>query len=120
MSLKQQDIIPRKESLINSRFYDLLTRLLEWDANKRITVKEALRHPYFAINPSVSFISGSPDFHEFARGMALTVFIPCVHRTKARRSISTRMQRSCLERHSSLQRVVKAQQNKHCSIQGAT
>lgn len=48
-----QEIIP-KTKLLNSRFHDLLTKLLEWDASKRITVRDALRHPYFTINVNVS------------------------------------------------------------------
>jgi dual-specificity kinase len=36
-------------SIVYTRFLDLLSKLLTWDPHQRITVKEALRHPYFAL-----------------------------------------------------------------------
>ncbi|CDR88799.1 related to Protein kinase lkh1 [Sporisorium scitamineum] len=35
----------------NSKFLDLIRKLLEFDAGKRIKVSEALKHPYFALDP---------------------------------------------------------------------
>lgn len=39
----------------NARFLDLLRRLLEFDASKRIKVADALRHPYFELDPEKDF-----------------------------------------------------------------
>ncbi|PPQ98334.1 hypothetical protein CVT26_013590 [Gymnopilus dilepis] len=35
---------------INKQFHDLVRKLLAFDPNQRITVKEALQHPYFSLN----------------------------------------------------------------------
>lgn len=43
-----EDIIPQT-SIQNARFRDLLSKLLEWEPHKRITVKEALKHSYFTL-----------------------------------------------------------------------
>lgn len=55
-----QDIVS-PTSIVNSRFLDLLTKLLTWDPHQRITVKEALRHPYFALKiaDEGSFVDGA-------------------------------------------------------------
>jgi len=42
------EIIPQT-SIQNARFRDLLSKLLEWEPHKRITVKEALKHSYFTL-----------------------------------------------------------------------
>ncbi|KAH8916841.1 kinase-like protein [Atractiella rhizophila] len=36
-------------NLANSRFLDLLHKMLTWDPKERISVKDALRHPYFSL-----------------------------------------------------------------------
>lgn len=36
----------------NERFLHLLRRLLDFDPNKRITMEQALEHPYFALQPN--------------------------------------------------------------------
>lgn len=41
----------------NARFLDLIRRLLEFDAGKRIKVAEALKHPYFELDPEKDFPS---------------------------------------------------------------
>ncbi|KAG0149539.1 hypothetical protein CROQUDRAFT_653620 [Cronartium quercuum f. sp. fusiforme G11] len=43
-----EDIIPQT-SIVNARFKDLLSKLLEWEPHKRITVREALKHSYFTL-----------------------------------------------------------------------
>ncbi|KAI0749511.1 CMGC/CLK protein kinase [Daedaleopsis nitida] len=43
-----QEIIPANDP-INRSFLDLVKRLLTFDPNQRITVKEALNHPYFTL-----------------------------------------------------------------------
>lgn len=44
---KLQDIIPANTSTFNRNFLDLLQRIFVYDPKKRITAKEALRHPWF-------------------------------------------------------------------------
>jgi len=41
-----QEIIPQTD-MINVHFLDLVRKLLMFDPKQRITVREALRHPYF-------------------------------------------------------------------------
>ncbi|KAI9570543.1 kinase-like domain-containing protein [Boletus coccyginus] len=43
------DVIPPSDQ-INKHFLDLVRRLLAFDPAQRITVREALHHPYFSIN----------------------------------------------------------------------
>ncbi|PLW19759.1 hypothetical protein PCANC_01993 [Puccinia coronata f. sp. avenae] len=43
-----EEIIPQT-SIQNARFRDLLSKLLEWEPHKRITVKDALKHSYFTL-----------------------------------------------------------------------
>ena len=44
-----QDIITSSD-MINRHFLDLVTKLLAWDPAQRITVREALGHPYFSLS----------------------------------------------------------------------
>lgn len=44
-----QDVIPPTDQ-INKQFVDLVRRLLAFDPAQRITVRDALRHPYFSYN----------------------------------------------------------------------
>jgi dual-specificity kinase len=44
-----QEIIPVTDH-INRTFLDLVRRLLEFDPNKRISVRDALQHPYFSLS----------------------------------------------------------------------
>ncbi|KAH7909499.1 kinase-like domain-containing protein [Hygrophoropsis aurantiaca] len=44
-----QDIIPPSDQ-VNRQFMDLVRRLLAFDPAQRITVREALRHPYFSLD----------------------------------------------------------------------
>ena len=44
-----QDIITSSD-MINRHFLDLVTKLLAWDPAQRITVREALSHPYFSLS----------------------------------------------------------------------
>lgn len=46
-----QEVIPPSDQ-INKHFLDLVRRLLAFDPAQRITVREALHHPYFSINVS--------------------------------------------------------------------
>jgi serine/threonine protein kinase len=48
LCLRPQETIP-KTTIVQSRFLDLLKKLLTWDPAQRITVREALRHPFFAL-----------------------------------------------------------------------
>ena len=36
----------------NERFYSLLRGLLEYDPGKRMTVHQAIQHPYFDLQPN--------------------------------------------------------------------
>jgi dual-specificity kinase len=44
-----QEIIPPTD-VINRHFLDLVRKLLAFDPAQRITVREALNHPYFGLN----------------------------------------------------------------------
>ncbi|KAF9484354.1 CMGC CLK protein kinase [Pholiota conissans] len=44
-----QDVIPPTDN-INRQFLDLVRKLLAFDPAQRITVREALQHPYFSLN----------------------------------------------------------------------
>ncbi|KAI5825624.1 CMGC/CLK protein kinase [Schizophyllum commune Tattone D] len=44
-----RDIITSSD-MINRHFLDLVTKLLAWDPAQRITVREALSHPYFSLS----------------------------------------------------------------------
>lgn len=44
-----QDVIPPTDQ-INKHFVDLVRRLLSFDPAQRITVRDALRHPYFSLS----------------------------------------------------------------------
>ncbi|GAA98639.1 uncharacterized protein L969DRAFT_95135 [Mixia osmundae IAM 14324] len=41
--------IVQPTSIVNHRFLDLLEKLLTWDPKERLTIREALTHPYFAL-----------------------------------------------------------------------
>ncbi|KAG8896229.1 dual specificity protein kinase kns1 [Tulasnella sp. 403] len=43
-----EDII-KQSDVMNTRFLDLVTRLLAWEPRERITVRDALSHPYFDV-----------------------------------------------------------------------
>ncbi|EIW84213.1 CMGC CLK protein kinase [Coniophora puteana RWD-64-598 SS2] len=43
-----QDVIPPTD-IMNQHFLDLVRRLLAFDPNQRLTVREALHHPYFSL-----------------------------------------------------------------------
>ncbi|KAF8907315.1 CMGC/CLK protein kinase [Gymnopilus junonius] len=45
-----RDVIPPDTDNINKQFHDLVKKLLAFDPNQRITVKDALQHPYFSLN----------------------------------------------------------------------
>lgn len=47
ISLPQALIPPN--NIVTSRFLDLLNHLLKWNPDERYTVKEALKHPFFAL-----------------------------------------------------------------------
>ena len=49
MVLVIQDTIAPTDS-INRQFLDLVRRLLTFDPQQRITVREALQHPYFSLH----------------------------------------------------------------------
>lgn len=42
-----QEIIPANTNQFNRLFLDLLKRIFVYDPKKRITAKEALKHPWF-------------------------------------------------------------------------
>lgn len=44
-----QDVIPQTDRA-NIQFLNLVQKLLAFDPNQRITVREALNHPYFSLN----------------------------------------------------------------------
>jgi dual-specificity kinase len=44
-----QEVIPPTD-IYNRNFLNLVQRLLAFDPNQRITVKDALNHPYFSLN----------------------------------------------------------------------
>ena len=44
-----QDVIPPTD-IINRHFLNLVQRLLHFDPSQRITVREALNHPYFSLS----------------------------------------------------------------------
>ena len=48
LRLHLQELIPQTDG-INKQFYDLVRRLLMFDPAQRITVKDALQHPYFSV-----------------------------------------------------------------------
>jgi len=43
-----QDIIPPTD-VINTQFQDLVRLLLHFDPDQRLTVKDALHHPFFRV-----------------------------------------------------------------------
>jgi serine/threonine protein kinase len=49
-----QDLIlgPNDGNIAVERFYDLLTKLLAWEPEKRISVKDALEHPFIRLYTS--------------------------------------------------------------------
>lgn len=49
ISICLQEVIPPSDQ-INKHFLDLVRRLLAFDPAQRITVRDALHHPYFSIN----------------------------------------------------------------------
>lgn len=51
MYLREQEIIPPTDTT-NRNFLDLVRKLLAFDPAQRITVREALAHPYFALSIS--------------------------------------------------------------------
>jgi len=44
-----QELIPAKDA-VNAQFLDLVQKLLAFDPSQRITVREALNHPYFRLH----------------------------------------------------------------------
>jgi len=44
-----QEVIPPTD-IINREFLDLVRKLLAFDPAQRLTVQEALEHPYFSLN----------------------------------------------------------------------
>ena len=46
--LSSQEIIPANDP-VNRHFLDLVKKLLTFDPAQRITVKEALNHPYYTL-----------------------------------------------------------------------
>ena len=45
----RQEIIPPTD-IVNKHFLDLVRKLLTFDPTQRITVREALNHPYFQLS----------------------------------------------------------------------
>lgn len=45
---RKQEIIPASD-MLNRQFLDLVRRLLTFDPAQRISVREALNHPYFTL-----------------------------------------------------------------------
>ena len=44
-----QELIPARDT-INTEFLDLVQKLLAFDSQQRMTVREALRHPFFQLS----------------------------------------------------------------------
>ncbi|KAA6326002.1 MAG: hypothetical protein EZS28_054003, partial [Streblomastix strix] len=55
--LAQLKCIKRPFEIKDNLLWDLLSRLLEFDPNKRISAAEALQHPYFASPEAIADIS---------------------------------------------------------------
>ncbi|KAA6391438.1 MAG: hypothetical protein EZS28_013036 [Streblomastix strix] len=55
--MSQIKFIKRPSEIKDNLLWDLLSRLLEFDQNKRITAAEALQHPYFTSPEELSDIS---------------------------------------------------------------
>ncbi|KAA6369675.1 MAG: hypothetical protein EZS28_034798 [Streblomastix strix] len=56
-SLAQLKSIERPSQITNNLLWDLLSKLLEFDPDKRITALEALQHPFFTSSEAISDIS---------------------------------------------------------------
>ena len=54
-SIHRRNNIPRLIPNLSEKGIDLLSRMLKWNPKKRITLKEAMQHPYFYESPKAFF-----------------------------------------------------------------
>ncbi|KAA6398469.1 MAG: hypothetical protein EZS28_006007 [Streblomastix strix] len=57
IALKDIKFIDRPDEIKDNLLWDLISKLLEFDPNKRITAAEALQHPYFTSPKAIADVS---------------------------------------------------------------